>query len=412
MRYLKKQYLIPFFLLSFPLVIDCVNGLMKGTDGSGEGSLGIVYRGLIIVISIKYLFRQNLKLYLLFLYVLFLFCILYWTFFKSSGYGTVTSFVKMTYPYFLLAILLRHKRTQNVLIVINFSLLYGVGAAIVLIVCGLFGVGYSSYVEGTFGTKGLFIAMNDVGLVLLMLNCLSLYVYQKNNQNKYLLSSLLMSISCLMVGSMACYFGTLLILFFLIVSVFFVKFKDYKSSLKLRCALLVVIFLVSFYLVRYIVKTILDDPFLSNKYSDLSSTFLEVSGRGALIESANKLIKNATFFDLIFGMGDSFSYSIGRMLGLGNTLKLAEVDILDLLGTYGIILTSFFIYYPIKATFFSVKLFIKSKEKDLLLYWICIICLLFLGHSYYGGHAITSPLSSSYFIICVYLLCKNKNFVC
>ena len=48
MLVLNFKKVFPFLLLSFPLVIDIINGYLRGTDGAGESLIGILYRGMII----------------------------------------------------------------------------------------------------------------------------------------------------------------------------------------------------------------------------------------------------------------------------------------------------------------------------------------------------------------------------
>lgn len=51
-------------LLTFPVIVDIINGYLKGTDGSGDSLLGILYRGIIILFSCFYLFRTRYSNYI------------------------------------------------------------------------------------------------------------------------------------------------------------------------------------------------------------------------------------------------------------------------------------------------------------------------------------------------------------
>lgn len=53
MLVLKLKKVFPFLLLSFPVVIDIINGYLRGTDGTSESFIGILYRGIIILFSAK-----------------------------------------------------------------------------------------------------------------------------------------------------------------------------------------------------------------------------------------------------------------------------------------------------------------------------------------------------------------------
>ena len=51
MIYIRLNKIFPFLLLTFPVIVDIINGYLKGTDGSGDSLLGILYRGIIILFS-------------------------------------------------------------------------------------------------------------------------------------------------------------------------------------------------------------------------------------------------------------------------------------------------------------------------------------------------------------------------
>ena len=64
MLILQLKRVFPFFLLSFPVIIDIINGYLRGTDGTGESLVGILYRGMIILLSVVYLFRTKYSDYI------------------------------------------------------------------------------------------------------------------------------------------------------------------------------------------------------------------------------------------------------------------------------------------------------------------------------------------------------------
>ena len=90
-------------------------------------------------------------------------------------------------------------------------------------------------------------------------------------------------------------------------------------------------------------------------------------------------------------------------------MKGVESDFWDLLGTFGILMTLLLFLYPVWILFYSIFSFFKKKH--ILYYWIAIISSLFLGNSFYSGHALTSPLTMSYFILVFYLIENNKEII-
>ena len=167
MIYIRLNKIFPFLLLTFPVIVDIINGYLKGTDGSGDSLLGILYRGIIILFSCFYLFRTRYSNYIKVL---------------------LLSAVKILNFYFVISLLLGCKYFSSYTQVVRSAIWYGVIAAFILIYCFVFKVGYGSYTDETFGTKGFFVAMNDVGLTILLLNILACYSFQKTKNNNYLLA--------------------------------------------------------------------------------------------------------------------------------------------------------------------------------------------------------------------------------
>jgi hypothetical protein len=62
MMYIQLNKIFPFLLLTFPIIVDAVNGYLKGTDGSGDSLLGILYRGIIILFSVFTYFVQDIPI--------------------------------------------------------------------------------------------------------------------------------------------------------------------------------------------------------------------------------------------------------------------------------------------------------------------------------------------------------------
>ena len=294
--------------------------------------------------------------------------------------------------------------------VCNAAIFYGVGASAILICSYLFGWGYASYVaDGSFGVKGFFIAMNDVCLSILLLNCLSLLCYQATKDFHYVIYSIIMSIGNILSGSMAGVLGTGLVLLLYFLSVFSFPISNYKSSRKEKGVLLASLCFVLFYVVSKLVEVIMADAYLASKYDDIWATFTEVSGRGILIDAASKVMLERNWIYDIVGQGDEFLYSVSMKLGWGKGMKGAESDIYDLVGVYGVILSILIIYYPIKTALISFKKYMKTKRSDC--YWILCASFIFIGHSFYGGHAFTSPMAYSYFVPFMYLMFKHRALI-
>ena len=411
---IRNEY-VPFVVLFVPLVIDIFNGIARGTDGAGDSLIGTLFRGGIILYSLKYLGRFPYCKYLFGYAFAILFSFSYHLIFGKTGVSELSNIIKVLYGYFVLAILLGNRQCTDYGRIGKYSVLYAVSAALSLVYCSITGAGYASYVEGTFGTKGFFIAMNDVCLSMLVLMGLSFLYYEKLNNKIYLYFTLIIALGLALVGSMSGYFGTLMILLAFALSVFYFHFSDYKSSKKQKTIVVLIAIFLAYFIIEKIVTIIMEDSYLVKKYSDLASTFFENSGREAFIDGAKKYISNQSFFEWLFGSGGSFQLAVARNAGLGNAFKSVESDFIDILGTYGILTLLACLWLPTKVLYNSIRLFIKNKS--IVHYWIIVCCLIFFGHAYYGGHAFTSPLSMSYYVVVIYMYDKarysnERTFLC
>lgn len=396
-----KRYL-PYYVLTLPLLIDTLNGFLRSFTDNQESLIGVLFKGVVIIYSILY--TKSLKIrYIDLLLILASCCFCVQIYMGVFGVSSLVSFIKCIYCYFVLAILLRSQYCYEYRI-IKAAVLYGSGAALIIILSFLFGWGYASYSHSGIGSRGFFIAMNDIGLSILLLNCLSLLYYQVTHKRFFLWSSMLMCVGNVLVTSMAGILGTALIVFFYTLSVFVFHFNNHKSHIKEKLFLLIILLLISSYVITFLIEIITSDPYLLTKYGDLWATFTEVSGRKPLIESAAVVLRERSFVYDIFGQGDYYLYGINYELGWGKGMKSAEVDIYDLVGSYGIIMAFTLIIYPVKMLFLSISSF--CREKKIEYYWIACASLIFIAHSYYGGHAFTSPIAYTYFIPYMYIMIK------
>ncbi len=404
LRLNNKYYLYPFLLLTIPIVIDTLTGIGRGNDGTGESKVGILFRGIVILLSIQYLYKYRYAKYTFSLLSILFFCLLFQIVIQLSSFSIISQTTKILFLYFNLAILLKSRYFKNTSYIADCAIYYGVGASIILLVCHFFNLGYTSYTDETFGTKGFFVAMNDVGLSIILLNGLSLMYYEKTKQLKYLLYSVIMFVGCAFVGSMACYGGSLILIILFIISLFY-NFKDFKPSKKLKLTITSTLLLILFYAIGAIIIIIQEDAYLSSKYDDIFETLSQVSGRDFLIKAGVKVMNQFSLSDWIFGQGETFNVNIQHRLQMGAP-KAIEVDQLDLLGNYGFFFSFLILIFPIIHLLKSIKLFFIYKSIDY--YWICIGLIIFLGHSFYGGHAYTSPLVQTFLAVYIYLLLNLK----
>lgn len=403
---LLNLQIVPFFILSFPVFVDLLNGFMQGADSEGDSMVGLLYRGGVLLFSLPFLkhYKYNRLLYSIIAVggIVLSFHIILGGFTRND----FTQFVKIIYGFFLLSILLGHRNFKDKEVVCDCAIFYGLFAALSLIICKVLGVGYASYIEGTFGLRGFFIATNDVGLTMLMMNALALYRFLDTGQWRYFVFSITISAGCALVGSMACYMGTVMLYVAYILASIIAKRRAPQKNKSDRVRIgftVVVILLLGAYAVTTIINIIMEDSYLSSKYEDVGATLAENGGRASLINAGEQFIGARPFLENIVGSGDKFLLGVSTIGGYGSQqAKGVESDFWDLYGCYGIILVILIYWLPVKALFRSLRLLLKRREQ--VYYWTLVLTLIFLGHAFYGGHAFTSPLSASYYVITIYLL--------
>lgn len=396
--HLSKKSFILFFILLFPLVIDCLNGLLQIKLGF-ESPIGILYRGSVIIFSLKFFKKSRIKNYIYILLILYITHIIYTL---SIGYFSISelsAFFKIIYAYFVYIILDRvgiNRQDQ----IANYAVLYGIGAAIVIIYCFIFKTGISSYGDNFYGTRGLFIAINDLGLSMLLMNIIACYYYQITHKLYYLFAILIISISLTLIGSMTTMLGSGLILFLLFISITFIPFSDFKAPQKIKMFTFIIGILIISIAVNKIIDVIINDPYLSVKYDDIGSNFTKISGRDYLIDAGNYALSSFNIFDWLLGKSFTFSAIVAQQTHLGQ-MKGVEVDPYDLIGIYGIILTIAIIYPTLRYLSKGFKYFVKTKK--LYYYWVCLALCIYIGHSIYGGHAYTSPLATTFLVTLLFI---------
>jgi hypothetical protein len=295
---------------------------------------------------------------------------------------------------------LKNNITQKTLLKFIFS--YGLIAAITIIFAYLLNIGIPSMGgDYGFGTKGFFKAGNDIGLTLLLCNCIACYLFFLDN--KFTILIVIFTVGACLIGSIAGLLGSLLIIISMIICIILYK-KKYKVKIYMLLALLLFIpIIISAF--NYVSNY---DDYMLRKMEEFrkGTRYSLVMSRYSLVLLGKDVLKESSDVELLFGRGCTiFSIQLqNKSIGV----KFVEVDIYDLLGVYGVFLALMFFIYPFIILLKSVNIYFRRK--NLLSYWIIIASMLFFGHSFFAGHAVTSIQSSTIYIsFSSLILLLNRN---
>ena len=297
--------IILFFVFTFSVFVDMYNGYCQHYMNFSPLFPSVYKGGLLLVCVLSCLvgrwtsFFKGL-LFILFFYTLacyyWMICIPYFNPIEELNY-----IIKFSFPYFILAFLFQYRRYIRIDKFIRILTYYGVIAAFSIILLFYLGLGVNSYGEIDtaygFGTKGFFTAGNDIGLVLLMTNCLLCYLYVSTHELKYLLEIMCVTVGTIMLGTMAGIGGTLLIWCILIGFILFIS----KNLLTLKQKVVLTCF-VSVTLVCIISNII--DIFINDTHMWQRFEILSMGGsRTGLKVAANQVFDNFDGIQWLLGRG-------------------------------------------------------------------------------------------------------------
>lgn len=381
---LAKLYLMLMFYVS-PFV-DAVSGYMilsKMIPEGGAGSPSQVFRLLVMVLSLIIL-TKNKKYFATIIVILGYIILLEFVFYNMhlnlSGYiiGLVYG-SKILYLVFLF-LTLNQLHSMNYIdfdSLLKYLQRYALLTAILLIVPFVFGIGFSSYAEGTFGTKGFFAAGNGLGIFMGVGLFLSIYYWQHTRARLSLVVSMLLVFSTAIIGT-----KTALIFFsfglFLIIFYFKSKYVSYFIFI------LILSILVIYYESIVDLFTTVFDVILYRLNNNDSFISFMMSNRDVYFQDAI----NSTSFDgvylirLIFGFGAfvSFRNPYEKLTGI-DTLESDFSDIFFMYGLFPLLIYIFIILYFITQ-------FIVNKQ-----FFLGLIFFMLAVHSLVAGHVLFNGMS-------------------
>jgi hypothetical protein len=386
-RYIK---LILVFIFILSIFVDLYNGYVQGVKNTTT-TLQFIYKGIVMAIAIPYLsINSKYSKIICMLMVFALISLMYWV---ICGYSTdvqiiMLNLTKIFYPYLILLFIMHNKVYIEQKQLINYVIVYGVIAALSILITMYFGVAVHKYSgDYSFGVKGFFKAGNDIGLIMLMCNCLSCYMFIKTSQVYYLFANLLLTVGGIMLGTVTGVFGSTFILGMLVFNglMFGKNRKMLKLWQKIYFTLLLILSVpVLYHVIQFIIFI---DDYNIDKFS--LDRLLSGGARDWLRDMGIKILKSNNIGDWMFGTGYP---------------SIIELDQYDMLIPYGLLLGGLLLLIPVIIAIIFVRNYIKYKTS--LYFWFSTIMILFLLHGFSAGHAYTNIYAMS--IVGVLYFCHIK----
>lgn len=405
---LTQKY-VNFFLLYvfvFSIFIDIYNGYIQQVSSSNS-YLPYIYKGIVVIMVLPSVFHKNKFNNLIYvIFCLFIFCLSYW--FTSSyiidiGYEIVTA-LKLLYPYVIASFLIIHNKYISKEKIINYIIIYGLIAGISIISTALLDIAVVSYGNDYgFGVRGFFKGGNDIGLALLMCNCITCYMYNYTNRIRYLLCCILLTASAILLGSVAGTLGSIVIIVLLTLNWIFIKKNNKKTFFKkiINALIILSILMVSIMTVIYIVNY---DSYTISKFS--VERLLSGGAREELRIAILGIYKTYDIMDVLFGRGDSFIVTnIGTIIDGAGITRTVELDQYELLTAYGVLLGGILLLLPIILALSFIKRYFLTKNA--FYFWGSVALILFLFHGFTAGHAFVNVVALQ--IIAGLYLCFKYN---
>jgi len=396
-----------FMVIGFPVVVDLVNGFLIQVIHSNF-SLGVLYRGLILIVLVPFLLLVRefwVKIFLVLAVGSWLLANAFWVEIghEYSPLYEVNIFSKLIYAWILYGYLSYATRVCRIPIEypMKFLMFFGVVVGVSILFSYFTGYGISTYHRAsTYAVKSFFKSQNEIGLTTLISLVFCMYFFARYGRWLYGIYAVIILAGLVLLGTRAgilggfVTFGTFTMLFLLR------TLKSRRHSPKQ--GLLVGFMLLSIVVgIVYTITLTSAHRYLMDKYASL----LEGSPRETLELAAERRLDERGPLISLLGEGDS-SFRVGvlkyflnkeKSLTLvvddNDTGKSVEQDIYDLVGAYGLLIGGGILLFLLLLFFRATLGFLVSWR--LLDFTFVMAFALFLTHAFLAGHALRSAVVAS-----------------
>ena len=368
-------------LVMFLYFLPFIDLLTSIATWESKASIGLILKGLFVIIASIYLFYKNYKKkeywYLYGIFIIYF--LLYGSYLVFNKPNTIfIEFINVIKIFYFLFLVLFFSQCENKELSKKLFFYYSLCFLLMYLIPYPLGLGHN--INEIYENKNLYLSYFYVGNELVNIFVLVLpigFLYLKDKKRIYLLGYLiLIFLMILLLGTKTMYLSFLFVIGYFL----FKKREMFKKYLVIILILLLLLPQSSLY---KNIKTSLEYYHIQ-KVSDLL-TFQNIdnviySNRLSFVYNLHKNYQKEDISGKIFGMGRQ------KIM----TMKDAEIDIFDIFYSIGIL--GFMVY----LIFFALVIN-KAKLKGIYayLFWLLILISLF------SGHVLLSPMTSSYLAIMV-----------
>jgi hypothetical protein len=396
--------ILNFLILVVPVLVDFFNGLIFFVSGS-EVSVGALYRVALLGCTLPFVFLVKNKFVKVWVGgMFFFFCVSFviWNYYADFiELKTELEFLsRIMFPYFLLAyfVYLQENYLMKFDDIMKWLNLFGFIVGCFLVFSFVTGVGMKTYDDNSYGVKSFFIAVNDVGLCLLLCFASCMYRMLANFTLFKAIQAATCFIGLLVTGSRTGTAGAAVVMiFFLIVPIFYGK-GNMNMSQTFKVAMLSIMMAGTGAIIKVAYDYIQEYPYMLEKFESMG----EESARAHLEKAAQERIDDRPLILQVFGEG---TFAFHKYVEIGNTGgktyakgKWVEQDIMDMVGSYGWVVGGMMLGFPVAAlAFLGIKFFTNGRRfRDMAM---GVILGIFVLHSSSAGHAINSPTVSTAIVV-------------
>jgi len=388
---------IAFILILVPLVADILTGFIDVTVGINL-PFGALVRFFILLWAINFVVTQNRfesQLIIIFA-AFFLSLCAYWFFLQQGSYFSIDlkNFFVLLLPFCVYLLFINFKNIKAFENKLTLSLsLYGLIASSSIIVFYFLGIGYESYGDYTFGSKGVFISGNDIGINLVLCSAIAWYRICTRSLLIDFISAFSSYLGLIFIASRTgLIFGSLVLLLGVFCYLFFYKSKKI-SILFIKMFILFIVIIIGFAVTWFAMQFAEDITYHVVRLIELIDG---VSPRANLEYAASQIYDSLTINNVLLGQGNVFFSAIGEEHYLRMTLhsdkpfnKMIEKDFHDLFGYAGLLFTCFYSSILVIILVALIKSFILHFNKIALvslgLFMFLMIHAFFAGHIFFGS---------------------------